>query len=292
MKNFKPLLSATYATDTTLQFPYLGSRKLDGIRCIIIDGLPVSRSLKPIPNKFVQSVLADTELDGLDGELIVGAANDPDCFRNTTIVMSHDKEQDFTFHVFDDVTDPDAPFSDRLESAQARLTKLDHPNIQLVDHRTLPDMAAFEAAKQEFVGAGYEGLMIRSLTGRYKFGRSTLKENILIKCKRFSDSEAVVMGFEEQLHNGNIAVTDALGHSKRSSHQGNKTGLNTLGALVCRDIGSGVEFNCGTGLTAEDRQTIWNNKPAYFGRQVKYKFFSVGVKDKPRHPVFLGWRQD
>lgn len=294
MKAFKPLLSATYSTsNTTLNFPYLASRKLDGIRCIIINGKPVSRSLKPIPNKFVQFVLSNSEFNNLDGELICGAANDPACFRNTTqIVMSHDRRQEFIFHVFDDISSPDEPFEIRLATAKSRIESLNHPNIKLVEHQFINHLEEFESLERSFVSDGYEGMMIRSLTGRYKFGRSTANEDILTKVKRFSDSEAIVIGFEELQQNNNEAVKDALGYQKRASCQENKKGLSSLGAILCRDMKSGIEFHCGTGLTAEERQIVWDDRQGYLGLTLKYKFFTVGVKEKPRHPVFLGWRGD
>jgi DNA ligase-1 len=291
--SFKRLLSATYSSKFALLFPYLASAKLDGIRCVIIDDKPVSLTLKPIPNKFVQTKLSDERLNGLDGELIVGAPNSPECFRITSSrLMSHGEEPPFIFHVFDDVTHPEAPFSERLASAKARLSALKHPHCELVPHQLITSVSEFETAEREAIEQGYEGLMLRSLTGCYKFGRSTLKENILIKVKRFSDSEAIVIGFEELLHNANIAVTNALGHTKRSSNQDGKHGLDTLGSLLLRDVSSGVEFSCGSGFSAEERQAVWSDKPAFFGQLVKYKYFAVGVKNKPRHPVFAGWRQD
>lgn len=293
MKVFKPLLSATYSTTTKLNFPYLGSRKLDGIRCIIIDGKPLSRSLKLIPNKFIQFILSNPEFNNLDGELICGAANDPACFRNTTqVVMSQDKRQEFTFHVFDDISCPDEPFQARIESVKNRIKALNHPNIELVEHQPINNAEEFESLEREYVSDGYEGMMIRSLTGRYKFGRSTSNENILTKVKRFSDSEAIVIGFEELQHNNNEAIKDALGHQKRSSCQENKKGLSSLGSILCRDVKSSVEFNCGTGLTAGERQSIWDDRQGYLGLTLKYKHFPVGIKEKPRHPVFLGWRGD
>ena len=108
---FKPLLSSTYKLQTTLRFPYLASPKLDGIRCIVLDGVPVSRSLKIIPNKHIQQLLSLPALNGLDGELIIGSPTAEDAFRaTTTVVMSHAKEvADFVYWVFDDTTNADAP---------------------------------------------------------------------------------------------------------------------------------------------------------------------------------------
>ena len=31
-------------------------------------------------------------------------------------------------------------------------------------------------------------------------------------------------------------------------------------------------------------------RKGFTGRVAKVKSFPIGVKDKPRHPVFLGWR--
>lgn len=68
----KPMLSATLEDPLRLTWPVLGSPKLDGLRCIIKDGMALSRNLKPFRNKFVQEQLS-TLPNGLDGELIVGS---------------------------------------------------------------------------------------------------------------------------------------------------------------------------------------------------------------------------
>ena len=109
---FKPLL-ASDADLATLRFPVLASPKLDGIRAIVIDGVVMSRSLKPIPNKYVQSLFRGCE--HFDGELIVGEPISKTCYRDTVShVMSHDKKDfDVGFHVFDHIALPDAPYVER-----------------------------------------------------------------------------------------------------------------------------------------------------------------------------------
>lgn len=67
MMTFKPMLAATVVDRTKLRFPFLASPKLDGIRCIVLDGQVLSRSLKPIRNKFIVKQLQG--LPNLDGEL-------------------------------------------------------------------------------------------------------------------------------------------------------------------------------------------------------------------------------
>jgi DNA ligase-1 len=39
-----------------------------------------------------------------------------------------------------------------------------------------------------------------------------------------------------------------------------------------------------------ERSQIWRHQTDYLGRIAKIKYFAVGMKDAPRHPVFLGWR--
>jgi len=49
------MLSATVEDTALLSYPLLASVKIDGVRCIIRDGVAMSRSMKPIPNASVQA---------------------------------------------------------------------------------------------------------------------------------------------------------------------------------------------------------------------------------------------
>lgn len=280
----KPTLAAKVDLDK-VEFPCLVSPKLDGIRVLGIDGKAMSRTMKEIPNRFIQSVFATGVFDGLDGEIIVGPANASDVYRVTnSAVMSRDGAPDFTFHIFD-VWNAGGEFEDRLSVANNQI----YPRIVHVPHVTVFDMAGLLAWEQTWLEQGYEGLMGRSPTAPYKQGRATMKEGYLWKLKRFSDAEYAVVGFEELMHNDNEATIDALGHTKRSSHMENKRGGSVLGALVLQHPEAG-EFRCGTGFTAEQRAEIWDNRDRYLGALAKVKHFEIGVKDLPRFPVFLGWR--
>jgi DNA ligase-1 len=92
------------------------------------------------------------------------------------------------------------------------------------------------------------------------------------------------------MHNANEAKMDNLGYTERSSHQANLVPMDTLGALEVVDTKSGVAFNIGTGFTFQDRNEIWKNRNKYLNMLVTYEYLPVGVKDKPRHPAFLGFR--
>lgn len=287
---FKPTL-AVNADLTKIKYPVYASPKLDGIRASVVGGKTLSRTLKPIPNKHIYKALSHAKFEGLDGELIVGSPTSKTVYTDTvSAVMRHTGEPAATYYVFDK---HDAPnfFSGRYAQLKQLVAELNDKsasvNIELLPQLLIgseEELLIYEAAQ---VAAGYEGIILRSLKAPYKHGRSTVNEGYLLKVKRFEDSEAEIIGIEEEMHNTNTAETNELGRTKRSSAKAGKVGKGTMGALVMRDIYSGVEFNIGTGFTAAQRSADWP-----IGSVHKYKFFPVGVKDKPRHPVYLGPRPE
>jgi DNA ligase-1 len=131
--------------------------------------------------------------------------------------------------------------------------------------------------------------MLRDPYGTYKFGRSTVNDNILLKVKRFLDDEAELIDIQEKMSNQNPEELDAFGHIKRSASLEGMVPTGVAGTLIVRTK-DGMEFGIGSGLNYELRVELWNNKEKYLGKLVKYKYFPQGVKELPRHPVFLGFR--
>lgn len=283
---FKPMLAAE-ADLTKLQFPLFASPKLDGIRATVVAGTLLTRTLKEVPNRHVFNELSRTTFNGLDGELIVGEPQAHDVYRTTVSgVMSKDGQPDYTYWVFD-LHDHDSDYTGRYKALEGALRGA-HQRIKQLPSvlvRNIDDLLAYES---RHVDIGYEGVILRAPNSPYKCGRSTAKEGYLLKLKRFKDSEAVILDVVEEMHNGNEAQTNELGRTKRSSHKENKTGKQRMGALLVRDLTSGAEFHIGTGFNDIDRQQFWLNDSR--GQIIKYKYFPIGVKDLPRHPVFLGRR--
>ena len=278
---------AARADDKNIKYPVMVSPKLDGVRALIIGGVVMSRSLKPIPNRFVQKTFGLNKLTGLDGELIVGKPNDSDVYRKTVSgVMSIEGEPSVKFYVFDNFININAGFKQRLVSSLLYKSE----SLEYVKHQFVNNDEALFAAEQQYLLLGYEGIMLRHPHGLYKYGRSTQNEGWLLKLKRFADSEAIILGSQELQHNSNEIKTNELGYKSRSSHKAGKVNMGVLGALHVRDTKTGVEFDIGTGFTQQDRQAYWYDKENLLGKLVKYKYFSSGSKDKPRFPVFIGFR--
>lgn len=285
----KPLLAGKIEDLSKLRFPLVASPKIDGIRCLIIDGKPVSRKLKPIPNRFVFGSLASLapDLDGLDGELMIEGK--PFNEISSAVMSELGAPAGVVFVVFDSFTNPDLAYALRLQSAMAQVDKLTMNHIKVVESKILSDASELLAYEGICLSRGFEGVMTRSVDGRYKYGRSTANEQILLKLKRFEDSEAVIVGAIEEMHNGNAATVDELGHTKRSSHKGNLQGKGCLGAFRMRRA-DGLEFEIGTGFTAEQRRLYWLGLDQLIGRTVVYKHQPCGAVDKPRFPVFKSFR--
>jgi DNA ligase-1 len=215
--------------------------------------------------------------------------------------MKQTGEPRVSLFVFDNYLRGFMPFNERFGELVQRMAKLRFSHVPgshdvvVVAHHLVEDADRLDSTEQRALECGYEGVMIRSLHGHYKHGRSSENEGYLLKVKRFHDCEAVVCGFDEKWHNANEATKDELGRTHRTSHKAGKQLTGTLGALKVRGVGGdydGVEFDVGTGFSDIERQEIWDNQRGYEGRTLKVKYFPTGSKDKPRFPTFLGWRPE
>jgi DNA ligase-1 len=205
--------------------------------------------------------------------------------------MKIEGEPDFKVWIFDYVdsnSNDILPYYLRILNMPAFSVPFQYEVLSGTTIKTQEELLHYE---EICLSAGYEGVILRDPMGTYKFGRSTTSENILLKVKRFIDDEAVIIDVLEQMSNQNPEEKDAFGHVKRSQSIEGMVPTNTAGTLVVRGS-NGIIFDMGSGLNDALRREIWDNKDEYIGKLVKYKYFPQGIKDKPRHPVFLGFRNE
>jgi len=282
--NFKPMLAATVTDRAKLRFPFLASPKLDGIRCVVLKGQVLSRSLKPIRNKFIVERLQD--LPDVDGELIVGSATVGDVFNRTTRgVMSAEGKPNFTYHVFDTLQDLAAPFHERLAAVPM------HPYIMQVPHTTVSTLNALAAYEAQVLSQGYEGVMLRGIGNPYKYGRATASENSLWKVKQFTDGEILITKVLEGVSNNNAPTTDALGGIVRSTHKANMVPNELVGTICGQDIKTGQYLELSPGkMTHDVRSWMWRHQEDIVGKIAKYKAFGYGSINTPRFATFQSFR--
>lgn len=295
-KPFKPMLAADISDDLDkLRFPCFAAPKLDGVRALIFPDGVYSRSMKKIPNEQVQRRFGqDPDLVGLDGELIVGDPIAKDVYRKTNSIVSRlDDATPVCFHVFDDYSLDKWGYVDRQIVVQRTINSTFTPDVVGVVRTACLNMDELDGVEANYLSTGYEGVILRAPEGMYKQGRSTVNEQGMLKLKRFIDSEMRITDMEEEQHNANEAKINELGHTERSSHKANLVGKGTMGVLIGEDPVKfpGQEVRVGTGFSAKDRETFWRNKEQFLGKFAKYKYFPIGVKDKPRHGTYLGMRE-
>lgn len=293
----EPLLAAKMPRGKTVEelvtkliYPLYVSPKLDGIRLLHKDSSIMTRKFKPLPNAHVRKILSREEYTGLDGECLVTPPDDPKAFRKAqSALMSHEGKPDFTFYVFD-LWPLDEGFSRRYKSLKKRAASLDH--VELVPQILVESAEELLQAEAQFLDEGYEGAIVRSIDGEYKWGRSTWREGIMRKLVRTTRDEAIIIGYEEQMHNGNEAVRDARGKLKRSSHKENMSGKGVLGAVICKSAKFPEPFSVGTGFDDDEREELWKNPEKLIGQKITFEHRPYGNYDSPRFAVYVGPRKD
>lgn len=290
----KPMKGSAPDQKHPIRFPVYASIKYDGIRCWTPEGKPKSNSNKELPNDYIRRLLESTpEVHNKDFEIILGDPADPLCYNKTdTAYRTKAGEPKINIYIFDDLTDPEESFVDR----QNRLKRQEFPSfVRVVKQYLISNQVELDALYAKVTADGHEGLILRSPGAKYKYGRSTAKEQGMLKLKPQADSEFRILGAFEAEENLNEAFEDELGRTARSSHQENKEGKGMLGGFLAKDYHSGVEFRCAPGkLTHKERIDLWQEwlaDPEQFKQRIgKYRHFPIGVLDKPRHPRWIGWR--
>jgi DNA ligase-1 len=309
-----------------LSYPVLATPKIDGIRALTIpasDGVskcrPVTRTYKDIRNRFVRQWMAQNLPAGLDGELVVvddgGATLDFNALSGQ--LRAFDGEPDFRFLVFDYFgAGLEIPYESRVSILKAiRLPK--HRVTAILPERIV-NVEHMEACEEKMVNAGFEGVMVRSPKGKYKQGRSTEDEGLLLKIKRFADEEAWVVGCIEGSSNKNEAKADVFGRTARSNAASGKVATGNVGALVLmphrygnptdEDIAlvakhldnidglgewKGVFKVSFAPIAAREGQVTIQDAGQLIGRLATFRHWPPFIDDaKPRFPQLMNWRDE
>lgn len=278
-------------------FPLWGSPKLDGIRALTVGGELLTSKMKLVPNGRVRA-LFDTLPDGLDGELILGDPQAANTFQRTSsVVMSSvnvDREDvsDIRYYLFDYFGMPSAGYLARWEHLESRALKLGKylgwKRVHLILPTRLDSYESLRVYEDAQLRLGYEGVVLRAERGIYKEGRSTRREMYSMKRVPTETFEMRVVGVEERMTNTNALGVDERGYAKRRKLKSGMRPTGMLGALV--GVYRGMECRVGTGFTGRERIDLWNKRESLVGLLAKCKSKGTGALDRPREPVFLGWR--
>lgn len=287
---FEPVLASPVEREE-MKFPLIGTPKYDGWRIV---GHPeygfVTRRLEQLGNTQIRTALEAADLTFHDGEIVTYTDGEADPLATVQSKVSKPGEVDWRFHVFDHFQHPNMPYTDRLALLSGNPI-FQRGRIELVPHEPLRNMAEFDEYERAMVDTlGFEGVMLRHPDGRYKFGRSTVTEAILLKFKRFSDDEATIVSTFEQLQNTNEATVNKIGKTKRSSAKDGKVGKGTLGGFWVD--WNGIRFKLSTGLSADQRADLWARRDSLPGKRITFRYKGVGPNGKPLIASIVTIRED
>lgn len=313
-KSFSPLLAPNQQIDLNeLQYPLLASYKLDGIRCLLYKGKILSRSLKEIQNKQLKDKLEPLRQFTEDNQIILdGEIYSPELtFQEiVSFVMTQDFEdkksikkfgkvleipKHLKFYGFDCVQNDD--FDERFVSRQEAVHMYSASFGKIAEaltHTILNSAKDVEEYFQRALADNCEGLILRNSDGKYKFGRATLKENIIYKVKPFETFDSKITGFVQstEVNEDVEKKINELGHSVTSKKKDDRHTIEKCSAVyVDYEV---QELKVTLAMTDEEKEEIWHNQKEYLGRWIEYKAMRVGMKEGglPRHPVFIRFRED
>ena len=274
-----------------LQYPLMGSPKIDGIRAMPQQGVVLSRKL--IAFRSIQAQAEYSDVSDLDGEMGEGCITDYDlCNRTYSHLMAFNKPGDLSFHVFDCFAPRflELPFIERYDESCRRVENYKGPgNVQVVPQKlikNLDELLEFEAG---VLALGFEGVMLRDPFAPYVQKRCTANEGIIFKLKRFKDDEGILLDIEAGTDNVNEQVRDNLGNAKRSKARAGLVASNQVGTLIVNFKGELIRVAPGR-MKHDERENVLAYSELYIGRIVKFRHFPHGAINVPRFPRFIAWR--
>jgi DNA ligase-1 len=243
--------------------------KYDGLRALAVykNGKVVLQSrgnktyLMPHIEAALEPILSNNPGLVLDGELY---NHDLDLQTLNSLIRKRRPESHVVqYHVYDVIED--GCFSSRLQTLNSLKAKFSD-NGPL---RVAPTCEAFSEQdvinlQAAFIAEGYEGAMVRTLTGQYRVG---YRSPDLLKVKSWLDSEFVVVNW-------------TTGKGK----------FENVPIFTCVTP-EGKEFNVSPTGTQEQRAQMLKEATSYIGKKMKVKYFALSPSDLvPLYPIGLGLR--
>jgi len=258
-----------------INYPAIVQRKFDGVRCLAVlnsDGSVKLLSRKGKEYPHLQHIKADVWENNdntnivLDGELysdtltfqqLVGLV------KRVTLKPGNDQQMyEVSLRVYDCVDlNNEADFTDRYQT----ITNITNgaKYLSLVENVRVDNEDEIHAAQARFVEEGYEGAMVRNLTGAYAIGKRSAN---LQKVKTFLDGEYPIVGFTQG------------------------TGGETGCVIWECSTSDGQTFRVRPRGTQEDRKVLFENGSDYIGQQLTVRYQELTDDGVPRFPVGIAIR--
>jgi len=272
----EPMLAHRYDKfPEKIAYPAYIQPKLDGHRCIAIieNGTTklFSRQRKPITGLPHITEALTVQFGSAIGRTVIDGElynhDYKDKFEELTgFIRSQEPKEGYEavqYHIYDTVVT--APQLDRTMILAKSLIDYTGTTLQLVDTQLVEDEAEALGAFRTHRNSGYEGSILRNLTGTYVGKRSY----DLQKVKEFDDAEFTITGVEE-------------GRGKMAGHA----------IFVLIDPKTSVQFKAKMKGTMETLAEYFKNPTLVVGKIITVQFQGRTKDGIPRFPVAVRFRED
>jgi DNA ligase-1 len=272
--NLKPMLAKSFEDrKAKVTYPVDVQPKLDGVRCFAYrrDGRVFlqSRGGDPYDVEHIRSALEPcltAEGHVLDGELYLHGTS----LQNITSLVKRPQEgsERLSYCIYDHT------FIETYNTAwQMRRTVLERWFKESAPSESILPVPTVQAESEErvralhdhYVKAGYEGAIIRTLDGVYKFG---YRSSDLLKLKSFQDAEFPIVGW-------------TVGKGKFAN----------VPIFKCT-TGEGKEFDVAPKGTDAERLEMLRKADSLIGKQLTVRFFDWTDERIPHFPVGICIREE
>lgn len=264
--------------------PILAQPKIDGVRAIWnpeTQTLHTRNGRRITSCTYLESAIKDYHLSHLplDGELCHADLSFQKLNGLINQKKTTDEHSNIQFHIFD-LMDEGSKQSKRIAKLNAyagrgiwRFVKFfftdnppqtlsGKPVLNFVETKVVRSQKQLDRYYDEYLKAGYEGMIMRYPEATYKNYRA----HCLKKIKPVYDCEAKLIGFEP-----------ATTHLHK----------NTFGSLILELAGQ--RFKC-SGMSEETRWELWQDKP--IGADITVEYGDMTDRGVPRFPRFKAVRYD
>ena len=258
-----------------IDYPAIVQRKFDGVRCLArlnSDGTVTLLSRKGKEYPHLNHIKADVAANNsntnlvLDGELYSDTLTFQELVglvKRVTLKPGNDEQMlEVSLRVYDCVElNNEADFTDRYQTITNLTDGAEY--LSLVENVGVSTESEIHAAQAQFVEEGYEGAMVRNLTGAYAIGKRSAN---LQKVKTFLDGEYPIVGFTQG------------------------TGGETGCVMWECQTPDGQTFTVRPRGTQEDRKVLFQNGSDYVGQQLTVRYQELTDGGVPRFPVGIAIR--
>jgi DNA ligase-1 len=203
---------------------------------------------------------------------------------------------DLKFYCFDRIISEnfDEPYQKREKGIQPILDLFNPEFVIKVKSYVVINAQEVKDLFEKVIADKFEGLILRSLDGRYKSGRATLKENLMYKCKPFETFDSQITGVVQSTEVNEDAEKkiNELGRSVTSKKLSERHTIEKASAFFVDYEGNQLKVTLA--MSDEEKVAVWINRDSLIGKWIEFKGMKIGMKEGglPRHPVMIRYRED